>query len=89
MPKDQDVTNALTKAAETLLARKITASEQSQLIKRFNEAYGSYHEKALKAIEEQTHLTRREITEKCASSTNTDRVMDDLEEIVTNWKPGT
>ena len=88
MPKDLDLEIALAKAAETLLSRKITASEQAELLRRFKTATGSFHERALKSLEQQTNFSRKEINEKCASSTNTDRVMDDLKEVVTNWKPG-
>lgn len=89
MATDQELVQALVAATEKILRRTLTAAERDTLVQQFNATSGSAFDRAQSAIRTFTALTERQINEKVAASDDTDRIMQDLKTVTTNWKPGT
>lgn len=73
-------------AAEAILKRKLSESEINELIRAFNAASGGYHEKALTALEKQSGMTREAMLKEARATTDTDRIMQDLQDTLNDWK---
>ncbi len=86
---DRQVVDALRRAAENLLGRQLSQSEIDDLVRRFNNASGSYRAKSREALRGFTGLNESEIRTKTAASDNTDRIITDLDRTLDDWKPGT
>jgi len=87
MSTDRDLINALKNAASKLTHRDIlTKTDEDKLIEYFNKAEGTSYQKAISALKAFSSLTSQQITEKAASSDDTDRVMQDLENVLKDWK---
>ena len=89
MATGDNVRDALRKAAEELLNRTLTRQEIDELIRRFNQAEGSYRDRAQGSIAEIYRIDRAQLVEKTAASDNTDRLINDLKRTLDDWKPGT
>jgi len=88
MASDQQLRNALNAAAEQLINRKLTPEEVNRLVKLFNESKGQNKARTREALTNFSRLNERQLLEKCAASDNTNRVFKDLDNVITNWKPG-
>ena len=86
MTDKNDVKIALILAAEALIGRKLTESEINELIRAFNKAKGRYYNRALQALEEQSGLSRDQILKEASATTDTDRIMQDLQSTLDNWE---
>jgi hypothetical protein len=88
MASDQQLINALCAAAEQLINRKLTTEELDRLVKLFNESKGQNRTRTREALTNFSRLNENQLLEKCAASDNTNRVFKDLDNVITNWKPG-
>jgi len=88
MANDEELLTSLRKAAEAIVGRSLTEDEASRLIKLFNESSGTHYERAKSSITKLASVTEHQLQEKVAASDNTDRVMQELEDTINNWKPG-
>ena len=82
MATNSDIINALKKAAEAILRRPLSQDEVISLSEHFSRAQGSNHERALIALKEQTKMSDKQLMEKAAASDNTDRIMQELENLL-------
>lgn len=89
MATDRQLVTALQTAAEALLDHRLSESEQQQLLDYFNKASGSNQERGKEALRKITRLPQIDIHKRASASDNTDRVIRDLEDILSDWKPGT
>jgi len=89
MSTDRDVVNALRRAAEALIGRRLTDEEAARLLALFNKARGTYRQRANEALRQFAGLTEAGIRKYAAASDNTDRIITDLEIVMDQWKPGT
>jgi hypothetical protein len=89
MATNSDLVRALRAAAQSLLDRSLTDTENQQLIELFNKAAGTHHERAKEALRRFTGLRQVDIEKRASASDNTDRVIRDLENVIDDWKPGT
>jgi hypothetical protein len=88
MATDRQLVQALVSAAESLLHRPLSQTEQNQLLNYFNDAQGSAFARAQAAVN-RLRLIELTLNEKrAAASDDTDRIMNDLKNIVDQWKPG-
>jgi hypothetical protein len=76
---------ALRRAAEKILSRPLNTKEADDLYKDFQTATGTEREKADKALARATKLTEKEASQR--ASDNTDRVMQDLQNVIDSRKP--
>lgn len=74
----QQINIALIKAAETILKRSLSQSEQTAIISKYDSSYGTHYDKSLAAISSVTHLSQFQINEARKASDNADRVVNDL-----------
>lgn len=87
MTTDRQLRDALSRATERIIERPLTDSETTTLIRYFNEAQGSIQDRAKEAILKVAKITESVLLEKVASSDDTDRIMQDLEAVASEWKP--
>ena len=87
MLTNQQFFDALRKAAEGLLDRRLTADEARRLTGFFNRAKGTYSNRAREALKKITGHTGQWIEKRAAASDNTDRVIRDLESVLNDWNP--
>lgn len=85
MSNADDVKRTLVAAAEAIIKRKLTDAETNALVIAFNEATGTYHDKALQALSKQAGLTTEGILKEARATTDTDRKMKDLQDAINNW----
>lgn len=89
MTSDQQLIQALKAAAESITGKTLSADEVSELTTLFNETRAktnterSYRALITFAIRKQ----KKPLYETKAASDNTDREMDDLDDVVNDWKP--
>jgi FKBP-type peptidyl-prolyl cis-trans isomerase (trigger factor) len=88
MATDQQLVDALKRAAEVLLGRALTQQEFDNLVARFNKATGTNQQRATEALRGLTNLTEAQIGQRKAASDNTDRIIRDLQDTADKWKPG-
>ncbi len=86
---DRQLTDALRRAAETLLGKGISDAEFNDLVNRFNRAQGNSQQRSIEALRGFTGFSEITIRAKAAASDNTDRIIRDLENTIDEWKPGT
>jgi len=88
MANDRELRTALKKTASVLASRELTETEADRLLETFKTTSGTSFERAIQVLTEATRLSRHEIMAKSAASDNTDRTMKDLNDTITNWRPG-
>lgn len=89
MATDRELVDALQEAAEALIGRPLTHGERQRLIDSFNKATGTPQQRAREVLRNFTGLTEGQMDKRASASDNTDRVMDDLRNVLDTWKPGT
>lgn len=87
MATDQDLANALKRAAENLVNRSLTEADINRLVDNFKREEGTARQKAREALRKFAGLTEQELSVKSAASDNTDRLIVDLQQTADNWKP--
>lgn len=87
MSTSRQLIDALVKAAENLLGRSLRPTEVEKLIDLFDKAKGTAKERARAAITGIAQISDSDLMEKTASSDDTDRIMQDLETVASEWKP--
>lgn len=88
MATDQQLVQALVSATEKVLRRPLTPAELDALVEQFNKTSGSTFDRAQEAIRQFSRLTPHQLQEKVAASDDTDRIMQDLQNVANDWKPG-
>lgn len=86
MSTDRDLINALKNVASKLTHRTITEGDEAQLIEYFNKSEGTSYQKAISSLKKFCSLTDQQINEKAAASDDTDRVIQDLNNVLKDWK---
>ena len=90
MANDEQLTQALKSAAETITGKPLSSDDVVKLIDIFNGTKASTNtERAYRTlITFAVRKQKRPLYETKAASDNTDREMDDLDKIVKGWKSG-
>lgn len=79
------VVKALQVAAEDLLGRKISQAELDSLTKIFDQTSGGPSDRMTKALAEFCQIAPDLLLEKRSASSNTNRLMIDLQSAITQW----
>lgn len=87
MATDQDLIDALRKAARAFKGSPLTLDERQQIIEEFNKATGTQKQKARKAVAK-TASVDESLVERTYASDDADRSVRDLDNILDDWTPG-
>ena len=82
---DQDIIQALRRAAEALVGRPISGEELNTLIQHFNQTSGTEYQRAIGTLSKFAGISEARIVEKTAASDNTDRLIQDLQATISQW----
>ncbi len=86
--EDREFLSVIYRWAASLKKAELTDDEKNQIIKEFNEASGTYYDRAQKAVNSviRQHLTE-DILSKSANLDNTKRLLNDVKNAASQWKP--
>lgn len=79
---DNEIKQALAKAAESLTKRTVTDDQKDRLLRSFKTRQGTIPDKITATLGEFTGLTPTQIHTKRASDDNADRAIRDLENVL-------
>lgn len=88
MATRREFEDALERAAEAFVGRRLTPGERQRLVDYFNRATGSDKQKAREALRRFLGIDATEFSRRTKASDDTDRTIEDLDRTIDEWKRG-